>query len=230
MSCRWSGRAWPVHSGREIEDTHAQGGLLPDISTRAVLLCFTVLTSPFFLLLLPQPFTLDETKAYLISLHNLRGIDKKVLSFCNDRSGANPATTKRLVDSLLANQILLVDEGRELCLNKSKIKNSVDLEQIETPDSVRAFICATMAKLSHKSLDLLFLASTIGRYFSLGILEDAFEARPSSRKFPVTVLKSLVSGGILAKQKNGGSQRWQNGVSFFFRDQVNIEKHIATDE
>ena len=171
---------------------------------------------------LPQPFALDETRSLLIDKYDLHDIGKKVLKFCHDRSGANPATLKRLVDSLIANQILSVGDDRILTVNESKIKDTADLEQIETPDSVRAFIRATMAKLSHLSLDLLFLCSTIGRYFSLGVLEDAFKARSASTTLPVKVLKSLVAGGVLAKEKGGGSQSRREDMVFYFRDQTTM--------
>ena len=169
----------------------------------------------------PQPFTLDETQDFLVAKYELQGINEHVLSFCHERSGGNPATLKRLVDSLLQNEILMVDGDKDLELNQTKVKDPTALEDIETPDSVRAFIRATMAKLSHQSLDLLFLSSTVGRYFSFGILEDAFKARPASAGLPVIVLKDLVSGGVLARERDTLSSRTnttREDMIFYFRD------------
>ena len=58
-----------------------------------------------------------------------------------------------------------------------------------------------MANLKVASLELLFLASTIGRYFTLDLLEDASKAHLSTTKkksyAPVDVLTALVEGMFL---------------------------------
>ena len=79
-----------------------------------------------------------------------------------------------------------------------------------------------MAKVSPSSLDFLFLASTIGRYFSFELLHDVFTARPLAERktysMLVKVLNTLITGGILSIEKNGAKE--QADTIIFFSSQA----------
>ncbi len=164
-----------------------------------------------------QPFNMKETEEFFIERFELDAIDPHVLSFCHLRAGGVPATLECLLSTLMENHIFSISEDRVLELNDKKVRDPSQLEKLETPDSVRELIRSQMAKLNPSCLDLLFLASTIGFYFSLGLLEEAYKQRPtvSGTTLPRKVLKTLVNARVLLLDHDE-SHVDQKAITFHF--------------
>ena len=148
-----------------------------------------------------RAFSVSECEHFVTHKLNVEGLDKHILSFLHARADGIPATLSHLLDSLMENLIFEIDsDDRWLRLNPNKVTDPGQLSKLETPDSVRALIRTQIAKLDPKSLDLLFVASTIGRYFRFGLLDGALRYRGGEASrvgLPTRVLKSLIDGGVL---------------------------------
>ena len=85
--------------------------------------------------------------------------------------------------------------------------------------ALQQLIRSQIAKLNPATLDVLFLAATIGRYFSFGTLDEAIRHRTGNTRsvLPIKVLKSCVHGGILVVDKsNHESEQDREELAFFF--------------
>ena len=165
-----------------------------------------------------QPFLDEEAKTFILQKYGLDAVDDAITKFVVGRTGGSPMTLERLLRSLIDNEIFAITDERHLVLNESKVNSIAHLEEIETPDSVRALIRAQLAQLNPRSLELLFLASTIGRHFSFGLLEDSFGARDQKSRSSrmAAVLQALVKGGILGIEGQTGMERSRREKMVFY--------------
>ena len=162
-----------------------------------------------------QPFVEKETKVFIMRNLSLDGMDPHILSFVQRRTDGVPATLALLLHSLIESSIFVVDGDHVLGLNPNKVADPSQLERLETPDSVLGLIRTNIAKLDPRSLDILFVAATIGRYVPLQLLRDTMKSRVTDSfqsGLSSGVMKSLIDGGIL-EIENDGKDRTQNGRS-----------------
>ena len=149
----------------------------------------------------------------MLAEFQLLTISHKVVDFVHKRSDGVPFVLKYTFSSLLDARLFVIDTNGNLTLDGTKVADAKQLEELEMPDTVRDLMRTRLAKLNADSLDILFVAATMGRFFSLKILEmamehktkrvgEAQEARSRVRNVSA-VLTRLVKSGLLSVDTHG---------------------------
>ena len=143
-----------------------------------------------------KPLTEAEAERFLADTFEFTSIEAEVVKFCYDRSDGLAFVLKSILQTLLDAGLCAINAERVLVLDPEKVTSPEQLQQLETPQTVRDLIRSRLSKLDGFALSILFVASTIGQYFSVDLLRTAGDYEERNHRF-MNELRALIEKGEL---------------------------------